>query len=169
MFKIIMIIAVLVVQFFCAKAQLNLSPVNTGDCVAARIQAKRTSYMDEYYKKYCAANKDKALEKKCLENTKWHREFSFFTDRCSESEYYIGINGKEIGLKRISKTPGKPTDFIGSFAGNGIRVLINNARLIAKEHYEGEDIEGGTYKVDVTVTRGKLTRKFKNVTLSYGL
>ena len=165
---------ILLFQATCVKSQLNLSPVNTGDCVAARIQSKRTPYLDEYYKKYCAQNKDKKLERQCLENTKWHREFSFFTDRCSESDYYIGINGKEIALKRTSKKPGKPTNFIGTFTGNGIRVVINNPRLVAKEYFEGEprtedNVSGGVYRVDVTVTKGKVTKKFKNMSLSYGL
>lgn len=70
MTKIIFLTVVFFIQSNCANAQLNLSPVNTGDCVAARIQSKRTAYMDEYYKKYCAQNKDKKLEKQCLENTK---------------------------------------------------------------------------------------------------
>ena len=172
--KITSLVLILFIQITCTKGQINLSPVNTGDCVAARIQAKRTAYMDEYYKKYCAQNKDKKKERQCLENTKWHREFSFFTDRCSESEYYIGINGKEILLKRTSKKPGKPTDFIGSFAGNAIRVVIHNPRLIGKEYFEGEaktedNVLSAVYKVDVTVTKGTLTKTFKKVTLSYGL
>lgn len=174
MTKIIFLAAILIVQATGATAQLNLSPVNTGDCVASRIQSKRTAYMEEYYKKYCAQNKNKKLEKQCLENTKWHKEFSFFTDRCSESDYYIGINGNEVLLKRTSKKPGKPTDFIGSFAGNGIRVVINNPRLIGKEYHEGEpktedNILSAVYKVDVLVTKGKLTKAFKNMTFSYGL
>lgn len=172
--KITSFIVILFIQTIWAKGQINLSPVNTGDCVAARIEAKRTAYMDEYYKKYCAQNKDKKKEKQCLENTKWHTEFSFFTDRCSESDYYIGINGKEVALKRISKKHGNPTDFIGSFAGNGIRVVINNPRLTEKEYFEGEaktedNVLSAVYKVDVTVTKGMLTKTFKNVTLSYGL
>ena len=174
MTKIISLVLIVLIQTTYAKAQLHLSPVNTGDCVAARIQSKRTAYMDEYYKKYCAQNKDRKLEKQCLENTKWHREFSFFTDRCSESDYYIGINGKEIVLKRTSKKPGKPTNFIGSFAGNGIRVVINNPRLVEKEYFEGEpktedNIVSAVYKVDVSVTKGRLTKIFKNATFSYGL
>ena len=174
MSKIIAVTLILFMQAVCLEAQINLSPVNTGDCVAARIQAKRTPYMDEYYKSYCAQNKDKKLERQCLENTKWHKEFSFFTDRCSERDYYIGINSQEVSLKRTSKKRGKPTDFIGSFAGNGIRVVINNPRLIGKEYHEGEpktedNVSGGVYKVDVIVTKGKVTKAFKNVTLSYGL
>ena len=172
--KIILLLAIFILHGAFAKAQINLSPVNTGDCVAARIEAERTPYMDEYYKRYCAQNKDKQKERQCLENTKWHKEFSFFTDRCSASDYYIGINSKEVKLKRTSKKPGKPTDFIGSFAGNGIRVVINNPRLIGKEYHEGEpktedNILSAAYKVDVTVIKGKLTKTLKNVVLSYGL
>jgi hypothetical protein len=174
MTKILFITLIFILQVTSGKSQINLSPVNTGDCVAPRIEAKRTPYMDAYYKKYCALNKDKKKERQCLENTKWHSEFSFFTDRCSETAYYIGINSKEITLKRISKKPGKPSNFIGSFAGNGIRVVINNPRLIGKEYHEGEpeteeNLLSAVYKVDVTITKGKLTKTFKNVTFSYGL
>lgn len=169
-----LIAIILVIQATYANAQIHLSPVNTGDCVAGRIQAKRTPYMDEYFKKYCAQNKDKKWEKQCLENTKLHKEFSFFTERCSETDYYIGINGKEVALKRTSKKLGKPTNFIGSFIGYGIRVVINNPRLITKEYFEGEpktedNVMGAVYKVDVMVIKETITKTFKNVTLSYGL
>jgi hypothetical protein len=165
--------SILFIQGTIVTAQINLSPVNTGDCVAPRIISKRTPYMDEYYKKYCAANRDKALEKKCLENTKLHNEFSFFTDRCSESDYYIGINGKEVALKKTSKKFRNQHDFIGSYAGHGIRVVIHHPRLVSKTYFAGqpkteENVEDAVYKVDVIVTEGKLTKSFKNEVLMYG-
>jgi hypothetical protein len=169
----IVFLAILFTQAINVTAQLNLSPVNTGDCVAPRITSKRTRYMDEYDKKYCAVNKDKALEKKCLENSKLHKDFSFFTDRCSETDYYIGINGNEVQLKKTSKKIRNQHDFIGSFSGNGIRVVIHNPRLVSKSYFKGQpktedNVEDAAYKVDVTVNTGKLTKTFTNVVLTYG-
>lgn len=172
--KILFFVATLLITSASAKAQLNLSPVNTGDCVASRIQAKRTAFVDEFDKKYCAEhNKDKTKEKKCIENSRSESHFSFFTDRCSESDYYIGINGKEIKLSRISQKLGKPTNFIGSFTGSGYSVSIGNARLLSKKYFEGEartedNVEDASYKVDVTVTQGTLAKTFKDVVLWYG-
>jgi hypothetical protein len=173
--RTLFLLVLFTIQATGAKTQLHLSPVNTGDCVAARIATKRTTYVDEFYKKYCAQyNRDKAVEKKCIENLKTTTDFSFFTDRCSENDYFIGINGEEIELRRVSKKRGKPTNFMGSFAGNGIRVVISNARLTSKTYFEGEarnedNVENATYKVNVRVTTGGLTKTFKDVTLSYGL
>ncbi|MCW3105619.1 MAG: hypothetical protein JWQ09_125 [Segetibacter sp.] len=174
MIKTIFLVVILVVQATYAEAQLHLSPVNTGDCVAARITAKRTAFVDEFYKKYCAEhNPDKLKERKCVENTRASSQFSFFTDRCSESDYFIGVNGKEFKLSRISKKPGKPIDFIGSFAGNGISIAISNPRLLKKIYTPGEArdesyVEDAEYKVDVTVTKETLTKTFKDVILWYG-
>jgi hypothetical protein len=157
-----------------AEGQLWLSPVNTGDCVAARIFAKRTIFMDEFYKKYCAGNNtDEAKVKQCIENSRHNKEIYFFTDRCSEDEYFIGINGKEVRLRRISKKPGKPTNFIGSFAGEGVSVEISHPRLIGKTYFpnvprtEGNVLDA-SYKVLVTVKKGALKKSFKSV-LSYGM
>lgn len=174
--KKIFLVVILIIPAISICAQLHLSPVNTGDCVASRITSKRTAFVDEFYKKYCAENNkgDKVKETQCIENTRTDREFSFFTDRCSESAYYIGINGKEVKLGRISKKPGKPTDFIGSFIGNGISVVINNPRLLNKIYTAGEPgnesgVEDASYKVDVTVTKGTVKKTFKDAILLYGL
>ena len=172
--KIFFIVLLLIVQTTCAEAQLWLSPVNTGDCVAARIRAKKTSFVRELDKKYCARNlPDKTKERKCLENTRLNRDFSFFTDRCSESEYFIGINGEELQLRRISKKSGKPHLFIGSFAGSGFSVDISLLRPVKKPNIPDElgnedEIEGGAYDVLITVKKGARKKTFNGI-LMYGL
>lgn len=173
MLKLILIVHVLIIQAAFADGQLRLSPVNTGDCVAARINAKRTSFVDELAKKYCAEhNPDKAKEMKCIENSRARSEFSFFTDRCSEKEYFIGINGKEVQLRRISKDAGKPPYFIGSFAGEGVSVEINHPRLIKKTYgpdgaRDENNVLDAEYQVLVTVKKGPLKKTFKGL-LWYG-
>jgi hypothetical protein len=172
--KIIFIVLLLVVQVTYAEAQLWLSPVNTGDCVAARISAKKDSFVREFDKKYCARNlPDKTKERTCLKNSGLQKEFSFFTDRCSESEYFIGINGEELQLRRISKKPGKPHSFIGSFAGNGFSVVISLSRPVKQTYFPrepgDEDIaEGGAYNVLITVKKGARKKTFNGI-LMYGL
>src|SRR3954454_24383432 len=98
-----LMLGLLFMQAAFAERQLWLSPVNTGDCVAARISAPRTKFIDEFDKKYCSANTDEAAVKRCIENGAMIRDINFFTDRCSEKEYFIGVNGKEFRLKRVSK------------------------------------------------------------------
>lgn len=172
--RIIFILLLLVIQVVHAHAQLWLSPVKTGDCVADRIRAKKSSFVRELDRKYCAQNlPDKTKERICIENTRLNEDFSFFTDRCSEGEYFIGINGKEIQLKRISKKPGKPHFFIGSFAGNGFSVNIGRPLLIKKTKFLDEpgnedDIESGAYNVLITIKRGTSKKTFNGI-LTYGL
>ena len=174
--KIIFIVLLLAIQATYAEGQLWLSPVNTGDCVAARITAKKNSFVRELDKKYCARNlPDKAKEQICLENSRLQEDYSFFTDRCSESEYFIGINGEEIQLRRISKRPGKPHSFIGSFAGKGFNVEISRPRLIKKKYFpdgikieDEDDVDSGSYKVLITLKRGARKKTFDGI-LSYGL
>ena len=172
--KIIFIMLLLVIQVTYAEGQLWLSPVNTGDCVAARISAKKTSFVRELDKKYCARNlPDKAKEQECLENTRIQEDFPLFTDRCSESDYYIGINGEEIQLKKVSKKKGKPHYFIGSFAGKGFNVEISHPRLIKKTYFPDEprnedNVESESYKVRITVKRGARKKTFNGI-LSSGL
>jgi hypothetical protein len=172
--KIIFIVLLLVIQVTYAEGQLWLSPVNTGDCVAARITARKNSFVRELDKKYCARNlPDKAKEQKCLENTRLQADYSFFTDRCSEGEYFIGINGEEVQLKRISKKPGKPHLFIGSFVGNGFSVNITLPRPVKKTYFPAEpgnedEVEGGAYDVIITVKKGARKKTFDGI-LMYGL
>ena len=174
MHKIIFIVLLLIVQTTYAEAQLWLSPVNTGDCVADRISTEKTSFVRELDKKYCAQNlPDKTKERKCLENTRLNKDFSFFTDRCSESEYFIGINGEEVQLKRISKKPGKSHLFIGSFAGSGFSVDIRLPRPVKKTNFPDtprneDEVEGGAYDVLITVKKGAQKKTFNGI-LMYGL
>lgn len=174
MHKIIFILLLLVIQASYAKAQLWLSPVNTGDCVATRISAKKTNFVVELDKKYCARNlPDRTKEKVCLENTSLIEDFSFFTDRCSESDYFIGINGEEVRLRRVSKVTGKAPFFIGSYAGKGFNVDINRPRLIKKTYVPGEprnedNVDSASYKVLITIKKGTSKKSYNGI-LTYGL
>jgi hypothetical protein len=168
-----MMLGLLFIHAAFAERQLWLSPVSTGDCVAARISAKRTRFVDEFNKKYCSdANSDEAAARRCIENSALDQNITFFTDRCSEKEYLIGVNGKVFRLKRVSKTQGKPHYFVGSFAGDGVSVRISHARLISKTYLPGEprnesNVLDGAYRVLVTVRKGKIEKTFDG-TLLYG-
>jgi hypothetical protein len=168
-----MMLGLLFIQATFAERQLWLSPVNTGDCVAARISAPRTRFVEEFDKKYCSeANTNEAAARKCIENSALIKDINFFTDRCSEKDYFTGINGKEYRLQRVSKSLGKPHYFVGSFAGEGLSVQISHARLISKTYLPGEprnesNVLDGVYKVLVTVTKGNIKKTF-NGALLYG-
>jgi hypothetical protein len=146
--------------------QLWLSPVSGSDNVVPRIYANRTVFIDELDKRYCAEhNPDEAKRRKCIENSRYYKkEFSFFTDIHGQGEYSIGINGKELKLRRISKKPGKPHDYIGSFAGEGVSVEISHPRLVGKITCDPEGfVVDARYKVIVTVKKGALKKTFKGV------
>lgn len=172
--KLIFIMLLLLINARGVEAQIQLSPVNCGDCVADRILAKRTAYVDELSKKYCTENnREKQKIKQCIENSKADSMFPFFTDKCSESDYFLGINGKEVRLRKTSKAVRKQHYFIGSYAGEGVRLKIEKARLIEKTYEPAEsrneaDVVNASYKVDVTVTNGKFAKTIKNVILSSG-
>ena len=76
-------------------------------------------------------------------------------------------------MRRISKAPGKPHDFIGSFSGAGFTVKISNPRRVGNITVErdggsDDEIRGGTYEVDITVNNGTTRKTFRGI-LSYGL
>ncbi len=152
-----------------AENQLWLSPVTTGDSIVDRICAKRTVFVDELDQRYCAEhNPDEAKRRKCIENTRFYNdEFSFFTDLHGDGVYSIGINGKEVKLRKISKKPGKPHYYIGSYAGEGVSVVISHPRLVGKITYDPEgSVLDARYKVLVTVKKGALKKTFKGVLLA---
>ncbi|HKO61322.1 MAG TPA: hypothetical protein VJV03_09195 [Pyrinomonadaceae bacterium] len=155
-----------------AEDELWLSPVNTGDCVAPRIATQKTQFVAQLDEKYCIENNaDEAKARTCIENSRAQQDFSFFTDRCSEKEYFIGINGKEVSLRRVSKGPGKPHDFMGSFSGEGYSVEINNPVQVGEITRDGDNEDGvvsGAYKVDIVVRHKAIRKTFKGI-LSYGL
>lgn len=171
--RMILMVPLLLIQAAFAEGQLWLSPVNVGDCVARRITAKRTPFVDELQKKSCAENNpDKDKARACIENSRMDREIYFFTDRCSDGEYYVGLNGKEFKLRRVSKGQGRPNDFIGSFAGEGLSVQITQPRLTEKTYLPNEprnedNVLDAAYHVLITVKKGALKKTFKGVLL-YG-
>jgi hypothetical protein len=151
---------------------LWLSPVNTGDCVAPRISTQKTQFVAQLDEKYCVENNtDEAKARKCIGNSREQKDFSFFTDRCSEKEYFIGIDGKEVSLRRVSKGPVKPHDFIGSFSGEGYRVEITNPVQVGDITHDGDHESGiasGAYEVEIVVKHRTIKKTFKGI-LTYGL
>lgn len=107
---------------------------------------------------------------KCVENSKLSDDFSFFTDRCSDEEYFIGIEGKEVRLRKISKKLRNAHYFIGSFAGEGFRVDVRYPGRTKRTYdpYITDDrdkLPNGSFNVNVTVRKGGQTKTFKGVLL----
>ena len=70
--------------------------------------------------------------------------------------------------------PGKSNNFIGAFKGEGYTVVISNLRLIMKTYFKDEaktedDVEDAVYKVDVKITKGEVTKSFKDKVFTFGL
>ncbi len=152
-----------------AKETLWLSDIGTGDCVADRIQTRKTAYNMAADRQYCvngnAGNSEKI--KTCLTNSSYNEHVVFFTNRCSD-EYYLGLNGTEYTLKRLANRNKYYTPLIGSFYGKGLKVEVKGIRLSRKEYEEGsKDVLSGTYDVLITVHKGKVVKKF-NGQLSFG-
>jgi hypothetical protein len=155
-----------------AKETLWLSDVRTGDCVAPRISSAKTQFNHKADKAYCAKYNAGSAEKikTCQDNSLTNPNINFFTDRCSASDFYIGINGVEHHLKRLSEPKNAKAPLLGKFSGKGISVDIKALRLLSTNH-ENEDgtgeVIGGTYEVMVTVTKNKITKQTK-ATLDFG-
>ncbi len=173
MSRLILTVPLLFVLAGFAGGQVWLSPVNTGDCVAPRIGARRTSFVDELDKKRCAENNpDGAKARRCVENSRAGGEIYFFTDRCSEDEYFIGVNGEEVRLRRTGRARARPHHFVGTFAGGGLSVRVSRPRLIRKTYLPGEprneaNVLDAAYRVLVTVRKGRVEKSFDG-TLLYG-
>jgi len=52
---------------------------------------------------------------------------SIFTDRCSESDFFVGLNGITHQLHRVGSAPTSNVTYLGRFAGGGITVEIRTA------------------------------------------
>ena len=70
--------------------------------------------------------------------------------------------------------PGKSNNFIGAFQGEDYTVVISNPRVIMKTYFKGEaktedNVEDAAYKVDVTVTKGEVTKSCKDKVFTFGL
>jgi hypothetical protein len=159
--RILVLASALLASYVSAKEGLWPSAITTGDCVSSRIETTKTAFNHEQDKQYCLG------EKECTENTSKENTVTFFTDRCGldQGDYFIGINGKEYKLKRISGDPKKEPYLTGKFSGDGFVVDIKSVKMIKKILQEGSktDVEDAEYEVDVTISKGKLKQKVKAI------
>ena len=124
MAKLWLVLSLLLASAGGSGGQLWLSPVSSGDCVAPRLFAKRSDFVKEWEKQDCRLkNSDKTIAAKCVETAILNEaaELVFFTDRCHQDEFLIGINGHEYRLRKVSPNR-KPHNFIGTFVGDGLSV-----------------------------------------------
>jgi hypothetical protein len=167
--KLLVAVSLLLMQSAASEGRFWLTPVSAGDCVGARIFATRTI---EWEKKRCAGlDAEQKKTAQCMDDQLSDNQFVFFTDRCSEEQYYIGIDGKEHTLRMTSTKTGT-IPFIGSFAGEGVTVRIDNPRLRGKAYEEGQPktedyVIDADYDVRVTITKGAL-KKTLQAQLWYG-
>jgi hypothetical protein len=174
MHKLLLALSLMLVSAAFGEGQLWLSPVSGGDCVAPRLFGKRSSFLNEWEKKSCLAlNSDRRMAAKCVENVMLDKktDVAFFTDRCSEKEFFIGLNGSECRLRRVSRRQ-KPHHFIGSFVGDDVSVEIDKPHLLKKTYTPNEPktedrVLDAEYAVRVTVRKGAV-RKIFWATLWYG-
>lgn len=174
MTKLVAVLALLLGSSGGGGAQLWLSPVSSGDCVAPRLYAERSKFVKEWEKQDCRLkSSDEQIAAKCVEGARLNEaaELVFFTDRCHQEEFFIGINGREYRLRKVSPNR-KPHYFIGTFIGEDLRVEIKEPRLLTKTYLPGEPqtedyVLDADYAVRVVVTRGRLQKAFK-ATLWYG-
>ncbi len=152
-----------------ASAQERVLPteISTGDCVAPNISMAKTIAHRKIDLQYCMQNNTGEPDKIqiCKQNLANQKRVTFFTDRCSSNDYFIGINGVEYKLKRKGGNLSSPPYLTGSFAKRGIQVRVEKIRSINKTNNDG--IEGGELEVLVTVTQNKKIEKIQGV-LSYG-
>jgi len=85
-----------------------------------------------------------------------------------DDPFYIGLNGEEYELKRISGDTTKVPYLIGEFSGDGIHVKTKLIRLIKKTYLKGfpktdDNIEEAIYEVLVTVVKGNITESIRGI------
>jgi hypothetical protein len=146
-----------------AKERLLPTGVNAGDCVAPIISIAKTTAHKSFDRRYCTQNNrgNSPAIKTCERNSITQKQVAFFTDRCTQKSYYIGINGVDYQLRRTNGNPDRPPYLTGSFVGDGIKVKVTELRSIKKKNDDG--VESGESLVLVTISQGKNTEKFEGV------
>lgn len=161
------ILAIAIINPGFAQERLLPTEIATNDCVAPTISIAKTTAHRKIDLQSCTQNNpgDPQKIQICKQNLANLKRVTFFTDRCSSKDYFIGINGVEYRLKRKGGSLASPPYLTGYFAGNGLQVKIAKIRSINQTNTDG--IEGGELEVLVTITQQKKTEKIKGI-LSYG-
>jgi hypothetical protein len=161
------ILAIAIINPGFAQEHLLPTEIPGGDCVAANVSTAKTAAHRKIDLQYCTRNNagDPQKIQICKQNLANQERVTFFTDRCSNNDYFIGINGVEYKLKRKSRESSRPPYLTGSFAENGIQVKVEKIRSINQVNNDG--VESGELEVFVTITQNKKVKKVKGI-LSYG-
>jgi hypothetical protein len=145
---------------------LTSTPV--GDCVSARISAKKTAQHLHYDRLYCSVNKQKAAFENCMRNASYTEQVDFFTDRCgSESEEdievaFVGINGMTHRVSRARPAEASVVGFQGAYNGEDLEVRVTPRKILSRE-YDGSDLIGISASVDVHIRYRGQSAKFRGV------
>lgn len=96
-----------------------------------------------------------------------HPKHFFFSDLCSEFDYYIGLNGFTYKLRRVSNPSKKSTGFTGHYSGEGVSVEIKatSGRLNKCEYLTDSEMESlyGVRRVVVVVWRGNRSARIEGI------
>ena len=164
-------------MLFAGPACAGLVPslVNSGDCVADIISIPYSAERRPFDEQYCRTGNptDVNAYQVCLANSALN-DTRFFTDRCGEGdEYYLALNGVEHVLQRVGPSWLGVT-LSGRFAGDGLELevlpLKQSVEPTSEESAEiadNEDVESGSWTVQITLRQGSETRTFA-ATLLYG-
>ncbi|WP_130300807.1 MULTISPECIES: hypothetical protein [unclassified Duganella] len=87
-------------------------------------------------------------------------KIAFFTSRCSESDFFIALDGVTYTLRRIGAQPESGVWFVGRFEGEGVKVVISvTSRRVGR--CDGlslaemrSSLIAGPHKVAVKIRRG---------------
>ena len=158
-----------------ACAGLVPSLVNSGDCVADIISIPYSPERQPFDEQYCREGNpsDVNAYQVCLANSALN-DTRFFTDRCGEGdEYYLAVNGVEHVLQRVGPS-WLGVNLSGRFAGDGLELEVLPLKQSLEPPSDGpaegadnEDVESGSWSVQITLRQGGETRTF-TATLLYG-
>ncbi len=146
-------------------AGLVPSQVNIGDCVADQVSIPYASERKPFDEQYCRRwnATDVAAVAVCLHNSSLN-DTPFFTDRCGDgTEFFLAVNGVEHVLQRVGPK-WLDVNLSGRFAGDGLELEVLPLRQWVESSGDApaddEEVESGSWSVQVTLRQGSESRTF---------
>ena len=169
---IIVVFSFFSINVFSQTNEIFLTTTNKhGDCVSSKIYILKSDFEKRLDTKSCQ-NQNKGNQNAiniCIENVENQTETDAIVSYCGDGIEYIGIDGKTLVLKRISKKPTEYSQFIGNYAAGNYKVQIKKIKEIAVEYFENtpkneENIMSYSCEVLITISKGKTSKTYKGRT-----
>ncbi|MBP6749670.1 MAG: hypothetical protein KA144_08525 [Xanthomonadaceae bacterium] len=151
---------------FAAAAQIVPTDDKGSDCVAARIEVKKTAANIPFDRAVCEKSTDASQIETCMQHMAARTHVTFLTDRCNapDEAVYVNFNGETHEVFRSKPQTHRRVQYAGRFRGRDLIVDVIPIKLIENIYDTDEDgnrteLIGSRYRVAVTVVyRGRKTK-----------